>query len=200
MSASGAYQIRRATTDDLDKLIVLWRASGLPSDDLEKQFTEFQVAESREGQIVGAIAMQIAGTDGRIHSEAYSDFSLSNHLRPLFWARLEVVARNHGLFRVWTTETAPFWKKEAGFSAPTTRPPELFAPANDPWLALRLKEEGADPALLEAQFTLFREAERAKREKLMQSASALKMFGTLVAVVVFIFSVMVLFWFIRHRA
>jgi hypothetical protein len=195
-----AYRVRRATTDDLEQLMTVWAAAALPAAEMEKRFTEFQVAESAEGRIVGAIGLQVAGVDGKIHSETFADFALSDTLRPLFWQRLETMARNHGLFRLWTAETAPFWKKGAGFSAASVPPPEAFGPARGPWLSLRLKEEAADPTLIEAQFTLFREAERAKRDKLLQRAAALKMVGTAIAVLLFVLSMGVLFWFFRHRA
>jgi len=143
--------------------------------------------------------LQVEGAHGKIHSETFADFALSDSLRPLLWQRLEVVARNHGLFRLWTTETAPFWKKDVGFSTAPGEPPEVFGPAGGSWLSLRLKDEGADPNLLEAQFELFREAERARREKLLQRAAAFKTVGTLIAVLLFIFSMGVLVWFFRHR-
>jgi N-acetylglutamate synthase-like GNAT family acetyltransferase len=193
------YNVRRATTDDLKQLMAVWTAAALPAPELEKRFTEFQVAESADGRIVGAIGLQVAGTEGRIHSETFADFALSDILRPMFWQRLETMARNHGLFRLWTTETAPFWKKDVGFSTASDPSPETFGLAPGPWLVLRLKDESADPNLLEAQFTLFRETEKAKREKLLQSAAALKMIGTAIAVILFIFAIGVLIWFFRHR-
>jgi N-acetylglutamate synthase-like GNAT family acetyltransferase len=198
MNAPGAYHIRRATTDDLAQLMALWEAAALPAAALEKQFTEFQVAEDAQGQIVGAIALQVAAADGNVHSESFADFALSDTLRPLLWERLETLARSHGLFRLWTVETAPFWKKDIGFSSAPGQPPEAFGPARGQWLALRLKEESADPNALEAQFNLFREAEKARREKLLQWAQALKTFGTLIAALLFIFGMCVLFW-AAHR-
>ena len=180
--------------------MAVWAAAALPAAELEKQFTEFQVAVSPGGLIVGAVALQVSGADGKIHSETFADFALSDALRPLLWQRLEVVARNHGLFRLWTAETAPFWKKDVGFSAAAGQPPDAFGPPGSAWLSLRLKDEGADPNLLEAQFNAFREAERARREKLLQRAAALKTVGTLIAVLLFLFSLAVLVWFFRHRA
>ena len=193
------YRVRRATTEDLAQLTAVWAAAALPAAELEKRFTEFQIAEATDGRIVGAIGLQVAGADGKIHSETFADFALSDTLRPLFWQRIETMARNHGLFRLWTAETAPFWKKDAGFSAASVPPPEAIGPAHGAWLTLRLKDEAADPTLIEAQFNLFREAERAKREKLMQRAAALKIVGTFIAVLLFVFSMVVLFWFFRHR-
>jgi N-acetylglutamate synthase-like GNAT family acetyltransferase len=198
MDAPG-YRVRRATTDDLEQLQAVWTAAALPAAELEKRFTEFQVAEDPAGRIVGAIALQVVGPDGKIHSESFSDFALSDTLRPLFWQRLETMARNHGLFRLWTAETAPFWKKDAGFTAATGALPETLGPAQGAWLTLRLKDESADPNLIEAQFALYLQTERAKREKLLRRGAALKMVGTVIAVVLFVFSMVILFWFFRHR-
>jgi N-acetylglutamate synthase-like GNAT family acetyltransferase len=194
-----SYSVRRATTDDLDALKAVWEAAGLPAAELEKQFTDFQVAERAEGRIVGTIGLQIEGAHGRIHSEAFVDFGLTDSVRPLLWERLERMARSHGLFRLWTTETAPFWKKGAGFSSASGQPPEVFGPSPGAWQSLRLKDEEADPDLLEAQFTLFREAERAKREKLLGRAAAIKMIGTGIAVLLFLFAMGMLVWYFRHR-
>jgi N-acetylglutamate synthase-like GNAT family acetyltransferase len=200
VSAPSSYQARRATTDDIDALKALWESAGFTAADLEKQFTDFQVVEGTEGQILGAIALQIDGAHGRIHSEAFIDFGLTDSLRPLLWERLQTMAQSHGLFQLWTLETAPFWKKAAGFTSATAKPPEVFGAASAPWFALRLKEEGADPNLLEMQFNLFREAERAKREQLLSRAAALKMVGTAIAVLLFLFAMVVLIMFFRKRA
>jgi len=199
MNAPG-YRVRRATTDDLGQLTALWTAAAMPAAELEKQFTDFQVAEDDAGLIAAAIGLQVAGTDGHIHSETFADFALSDTLRPLLWQRLETAARHRGLFRLWTAESAPFWKKDAGFSSASGQPPEAFGTARGSWLALRLRDEGADPNLLEAQFTLFRDTERARREKLLEWASAMKTAGTVIAALLFVFSIGVLLWFLRHRA
>jgi N-acetylglutamate synthase-like GNAT family acetyltransferase len=199
VNARGTHRIRRATTDDLAQLIVLWQAAGLPAAALEKQFTEFQVAEDSAGRIVGAIALQIAAADGIIHSESFADFALSDTLRPLLWQQLETTARSQGLLRLWTEETAPFWKKDVGFTNVPGHPPEALGPARGPWLALRLKEELSDLNVIEAQFSHFRETERLRREKLLQRTQPLKTIGTLIAALLFIFAMCVLFWVATHR-
>src|SRR5437763_4648115 len=117
---SSNYRVRRATLDDLPQLTGLWQAMHFPSEELAKRVTEFQVAESAEGKLLGAVGLQIAERQGRVHSEAFTDFSLAEQLRPLLWERLHAVATNHGLLRLWTQEQAPFWnhcgllKAEAG--------------------------------------------------------------------------------------
>ena len=203
MSARLPFQVRRATTDDLPQLAALWEAAQFPVADLEKRFTEFQVAENAQGEIVAAIALQITAADGKIHSETFADFALSDSLRPRFWERLQSVAQGHGLFRLWTEEQAPYWRKDAGFSAPSGealgRLPEEFGPPRPGWLAMRLKDETADPNLIEAQFAMFREAERARREKMLRWAHAVKIGGTVVAALLFIFALIVLISFFRNR-
>lgn len=188
--------------DDLPQLTALWEAAHFPVDDLKNRFTEFQVADDA-GRLIGALGLQISASDGLIHSETFSDFALSEGVRSRFWDRLQGLAQSHGLFRLWTREAAPFWKKDAGFSTPSpeimNRLPEIFGPRSGAWLALRLKDESADPALIEAQFAMFRESERLKREKVLARAKALKMAGTFLAALLFVFAMIVLMAYIRHK-
>src|SRR5688572_5536991 len=113
-----SFRIRRATNEDLEGLRELWQADRLPGEMLEKRFGEFQVVElATGGPLLAALALQKLGKDGFIHSETYRDFALSDTLRPLLWERFQNMIQNHGLYRVWTGETAPFWK-QIGFAAP----------------------------------------------------------------------------------
>ena len=54
-----ALQVRRATVDDIPKLIALWRQENLPVQDLEGRFKEFQVIENGNGGIAAAVAKGI---------------------------------------------------------------------------------------------------------------------------------------------
>jgi N-acetylglutamate synthase-like GNAT family acetyltransferase len=198
-----SYQTRRATVDDLEQLAELWQAAHLPAATLEKQFTEFLVAEDDQGKLVAAIGLHIEGSNGRIHSEAFADFSLTDVVRPALWKRLQTVAQNHGLFRLWTEEAAPWWKKDAGFSAPTDeilqKLPEPFGQRHAVWLVLRLKEETADPEFLDKEIAMFKEAERVKREILIGRAKIIRICGTLFAALVFLFALGMLFYYFMHR-
>jgi N-acetylglutamate synthase-like GNAT family acetyltransferase len=198
-----SYQMRRATTDDVEQLSALWHSAHLPAAELEKQFTDFQVAEGPQGKLFGAIAMQIEGNQGRIHSEAFTDFGLTDELRPRLWQRLQAVAQNHGLFRLWTEETAPYWKKDAGFTAPAEdvlqKLPAAFRTPAPNWLTLRLRDEGADMDELDKALAMFKEAERAKLETLMRRGRALRAFGTVVAVILFLIGIIMLYTVARHR-
>ena len=196
-----SYQIRRATVDDLPELSALWRAGHLPVDKLEKHFTDFQVAADASGHLGGAVAMKITGGDGWLHSETFSDFALADTLRPLFWARLQSAARNHGLFRLWTLETAPFWKKDAGFAPASAefrqKFPKSFGDFGPHWLALRLRDESAEPEAIERHFAAFKSLEQSRRDSLLQQAKVLRWFGTTVAVLLFLATLALLFWVAR---
>jgi N-acetylglutamate synthase-like GNAT family acetyltransferase len=202
-SEMNSYRTRRATVDDLAQLAELWKAGQFPVETLEKLFTDFQVAEDEQGKLAAAIGLHIEGSNGRIHSETFADFALADALRPALWARLQTVAQNHGLFRMWTEEAAPWWKKDAGFSTPPDeilqKLPGSFGPRHAAWLVLRLKEESTDPELVEKELARFKEIERVKRETLMGRARAIRIIGTVLAALVFLFSLVVLFLLVKHR-
>jgi N-acetylglutamate synthase-like GNAT family acetyltransferase len=198
-----SYRTRRATVDDLAQLAELWQAAQLPAATLEKQFTDFQVAEDDQGKLAAAIGLHIEGGNGRVHSETFADFALTDALRPALWERLQVVAQNHGLFCLWTEESAPWWKKGAGFSTPSDemlqKLPESYGPRHPAWLTLRLRDEAADPAFFDKQIAMFREAERVKREKLMRRGRALRIIGTVISALLLLFALTVLFFVVRKR-
>jgi N-acetylglutamate synthase-like GNAT family acetyltransferase len=196
------FTTRRATVDDLKALVALWQAAGFPVADLEKRFTDFQVAIDHNGRLSGAIAIRVAGHQGYIHSEAYIDFSFTDSVRPLLWKRIQTLSNNLGLFRLWTLETAPYWKKEVGFSEAQSQKieklPTEFGPRGQPWLELQLKEEHAAPDTLEQQFQMFKESQRAETERMHQQAKTLKILATIIAVVLFFFVLLGGIFLLKH--
>jgi N-acetylglutamate synthase-like GNAT family acetyltransferase len=183
------FRVRRATSDDLQQLTALWESNALPASRLEKRFTEFQLAEDADGRILGAIGLQMVAQQGKLHSESFADFALADALRPLLWQRLQSVANNHGLFRLWTQETAPFWTKSSGFveagALLVGTLPELFREPRDKWLVLQLREETSWPASIEREFTRLREEEQARTQRLMGHARTMKNFAFVLAVLLF---------------
>lgn len=173
--SSEAYRIRRATLDDLPALRELWAKAGLPPHDLEKRFTEVQIAETPEGKIEGAIAMKIERLHGHIHSEAILDAG-NIALFEAFWQRLQILGRNYGLFRLWTASKNPFWQA-LGFKAPDEKAlekiPAGFGP-KESLLTLAIKEESTDGLTVEQQFEIFSQAQKAETDRLMQQAQAFK--------------------------
>lgn len=197
-----SYRTRRATLEDLAQLSDLWNAAHLPAVKLEKKFTEFQVAEDDVGKIVAAIGLQIDGSSGRIHSETIADFSLTDTVRPALWKRLQTVAQNHGLFRVWTEETAPWWKKDAGFAPPSAevlqKLPATFGVTHPEWLMLQLRAETADPDFLEKEMAKFREIEQAKREAMLARAKIVTTICTIFAALLFGTGLAIIVYMMKH--
>jgi N-acetylglutamate synthase-like GNAT family acetyltransferase len=196
------YRVRRATLDDIGQLMALWQSMHLPADDLAKRITEFQVAESAEQKIAGAVGLQISERQGRLHSEAFSDFALADALRPQLWERMQAVATNNGLFRLWTQEQAPFWS-HCGLAKPDSEAleklPSGWRSLTGQWLTLKLKEDIEEVISVDKEFALFMESERQRTERAFQHARILKMIATLIAVAVLFLVMVGAFFLIRKN-
>ena len=199
---SSNYRVRRATLDDINELSALWKSMNFPAEDLSKRITEFQVAESADGKLIGALGLQIAERQGRVHSEAFSDFALAEQLRALFWDRIHSVATNHGLLRLWTQEQAPFWNHcgLARADAETLEKlPAAWRVQSPLWLTLKLKEEPETAVSLDKEFALFMESEKQQTQKTFQRARILKVVATLIAVAVLILILGAAFFMMRKH-
>ncbi len=183
------YRVRRATVDDLPALKALWQPMKFPSEELERRLTEFQVADGPEGQVLGAVALQMTARHGRIHSESFHDFALAEDLRPLLWERIESLARNHGLVRLWTQERAPFWRR-CGLSTGNADALAKLPPgwSGDPgeWLTVQLRDETALVSI-DKEFELFMATEKQQTAETFRKAKTLKNVATVVAVLLAIF-------------
>lgn len=169
---------------------------------LEKRLTEFQVVESWEGQLAGAVGLEVAGRQGRLHSEVFSDFALADTLRGLLWERMQVVAVNQGLARLWTRETAPFWKHHGFQPADKTawkRIPAAWAAAESGWLTLQLRDEEALEKTLEKDFARFKIEEQRATEKALRRGKVLRFISTMAAIVLAIGVAILSFHMLRHR-
>lgn len=194
-------QARRATIDDLSKLTPLWRAEGLATHDLEKRFKEFQVIEGADGDVLGAVGLQISSQEGRLHSETFAHPEDSDALRQQLWERVQMVANNHGIIRLWTQLESPFWH-HVGFTTASgdlmVRLPGVFASDHHrPWSFYQLRSETAPAVLLDREFAVFREAEKERTEKIFRQARVLKMIAVTLAVVVLSFVIIWAFFFVR---
>jgi N-acetylglutamate synthase-like GNAT family acetyltransferase len=195
------YQVRRATLDDVGQLMALWKSMRFQADDLAKRITEFQVAESADGTVVGAVGLQIIERQGRLHSEAFTDFSLADLLRPQLWERVQAIATNHGLVRLWTQEQAPFWSHCGLAKADPEAMEKLPAPWRalpGEWLTLKLKEDIEEVISADKEFAMFMEAERERTQRTFQQARVLKFIATLIAIAV-LFLVMAGAFFVIRR-
>jgi N-acetylglutamate synthase-like GNAT family acetyltransferase len=175
--SSQTLRIRRATVDDFAALKMIWASMRLPADELEKRLTEFQVVENADGEIIGAIGIQFSKHHALLHSEGYSDFSIADAARRLFWERIQTLASHNGIFRVWTQERSPFWKSY-GFQPPTA---EILARLPDKWknefdggwLTFQLKNEEVITAALEKNFTPSMAGEKSESQKISEKAKTI---------------------------
>lgn len=169
----------------------------LPSDRLEKRLTEFQVAVNEQEEIIGAVGICLSGKYGQIHSEAYLDFALADTLRSFLWPRLQSVATNHGLVRLWTTEAAPFWT-QVGFCVASDEDrgklPEDWKDARAKWLTLKLREDIDEVVNLDQEFAMFMDAEKQRSRQMMDQAKMLKLLATLLAVGLFLIVIGIGIW------
>ncbi len=200
-TAVNPLRIRRATVDDLPALRSLWTTAGLPADELEARLTEFQVVEAH-GQFAGALGVQIVRQHARLHSEDYPDYAVADAARELFWERIQKLAANHGVFRLWTQETSPFWP-HWGFQPPNTeileRLPDEWKTLEGRWLTLELKNEAAITSALENQFAGFMQAEKDQTAHVAAQARKLRTLITVAGFGVALICFAILVWVLMHR-
>jgi N-acetylglutamate synthase-like GNAT family acetyltransferase len=182
---AATLRARRATVEDLDRLRSLWTSMHLPAAELEPRLTEFQVVENAEGEIVGAIGLQIGAGHGCLHSEGFSDFSLADTSRELLWNRIQTLCSNHGILRLWMLEKTPFWAR-LGFKPASEedlkRLPAGWNTENASWLTLQLKNEDVLNAV-EKELAMFMTAQKQQSARITQQARSLKTLATLVAII-----------------
>ena len=207
----GSLLVRRATVDDLPALKALWLAARLPVDEYENRLTEFQVVEAG-GAFAGAFGVQVVRDQLRFYAEDFTDFAVADAARELFWERLQKLAANHGVFRVWTQETSPFWTRwglqPANAEILARLPEEWKALEGHPgaperskggWLTLELKNEDAINAALQNQFAGFMAAEKKSAAHLAERARQLKLFITITGFGIFFVCLVVAGWLLLHR-
>ncbi len=196
-------RVRRATVDDLETLKTLWASMRLSPDELEPRLTEFQVVENSENQVLGAIGVQIAGQHALLHSEGYSDFSVADSARHLFWERIRTLASNHGVFRIWTQERSPFWKS-FGFQPPDAEilprlPEEWQNEFEGGWLTFQLKNEAVINAAFEKHFLNFKASEKRETERISENVRTMNTIITIIGFSIGIISIGYAVYLFIHR-
>jgi N-acetylglutamate synthase-like GNAT family acetyltransferase len=196
------FQARRATLDDLPTLKTLWASMNFSVANLEKQLTEFQVVTDEAGQVIGGVGFQMLGKHARVHSEAFGDFGLADYARPALWQRIQTLATNHGLARLWTIENSPFWSRNGFAQAKEddfTNMPTAWDRFANGWLTLKLKDEEA-LASLDKEFALFVETEKQRSADVISKAKTLKtVFITFITLVALAFGAAMLWLLMKQK-
>ncbi|MGA2661791.1 MAG: hypothetical protein ABSH34_30285 [Verrucomicrobiota bacterium] len=182
--SSPKYRVRRATLDDLRPLAALWGTMNFAVDELARRITDFHLAESAQGVLLGAAGLQVAERQGLVHSEGFTDFALADTLRPLLWERIQAVAMNQGLLRLWTREQAPFWSHCGLVEADAEALENLPAPWRglpSAWRTLKLRSDLDTIVSADKEFALFVESERQQTARALRRGKLLKSFATFLA-------------------
>ena len=150
----------------------------LREDELEKRLTEFQIVEDADAQFLGAIGLQVSGTQALLHNEGFTDSTVGDSARKLFRERILVLTANHGVFRLWTQERSPFWK-DFGFRPPDAEtfarlPVEWKNEFDGAWLTLQLKDEAAIAAALGTGLADLKDAGKRETERVMEQAQTMR--------------------------
>jgi N-acetylglutamate synthase-like GNAT family acetyltransferase len=168
-------------------LKLLWERARFQVLDLEKHLTEFQLVTTPECDLIGVIALHVEGKQGRLHSEAFTHPDQGDAARPFLWERIQNLARNHGLARLWTLEASPFWH-QAGFIEADKhlleKLPAGFGDRHSRWFTLALRDDHAQAISIEKEFELFQQAQRTGTEQVLAQARRLKALAYLLTLVV----------------
>lgn len=200
--ASPGFTIRRATLDDLDTLRGLWREARLPEYELDKRFTEFQVAVDAHDWILAALGVRFAGQHGEVHSLAIRRADQEHELGAALWERTLHLAQQQSTLRLWTRQSEPFWT-DLGFTpAPSlvikTLPPALGAPTHS-WRTLKLRDEPLKLIAAEEQLEAFMELERSKTDRLIASGRFMKILAVGFIGLIFISAMATLFYVLGRK-
>jgi hypothetical protein len=201
MNLSG-LRVRRATVDDLPALTSIWNSMRLPAGELEKRLTEFQVVIGADGIVLGAIGFLILRQHALLHSEGYSDFSIADDARKLFWDRIQNLTANHGVFRLWTQENSPFWLRwgfQPANNETLMRLPTEWKNDREKWFTLELKNEDAINDALKNQFAGFMAGEKKQTAELAARGKKITTVITIICFVVFFISLVVAIYLFMHR-
>jgi hypothetical protein len=175
----------------------------LPVDDLEKRLTEFQVVVDADDTFLGAIGFQVSRQYALMHSEGFTDFSVADAARELFWRRIQVLSSNHTVFRLWTQERSPSWK-QFGFQPPDAEtlerlPAEWRNEFEGAWLTFQLKDEQAIAAALATDLAGLMEVEKRQTESVRERAQSLRMWVTVICFGIGILSIGFAFYLLIRR-
>jgi N-acetylglutamate synthase-like GNAT family acetyltransferase len=188
--------------DDLESLKELWASMLLPANKLEKRPTEFLVAETADGKLLGAIGVQIVRRHARLHSEGFFDFAFADQSRHLFLERIQTFASHHGVFRLWIQDASPFWTR-SGFKQADeenlSRLPEEWKNFEGQWLTIQLKDEETITAAFEKHLAGSMDSGKKQAARVSEKARTINTIVIVVCFGIFFICIAILIYMITHR-
>lgn len=176
-----ALSARRATVEDLPALQALWQQADLPWMELERFATEFQVVPAEvPGVLLAAIGLLVEGNDALLHTEAVADPELADELRVTLWNRVQIVARNQGVQRIWTQEDADYWRA-SGFSKPSPAmlgaATATFVDKSAEWQVFELLDPDKAKHMVDEQMAIWEAARAQEAEELQEKIRRFRTFA-----------------------
>jgi N-acetylglutamate synthase-like GNAT family acetyltransferase len=200
-----ALSARRATVEDLPALQALWQQAGLPWLELERYVTEFQVVPAEvDGTLLGAVGLLVEGNDALLHTEAVAvtGAEQADELRATLWRRVQIVARNQGVQRLWTQEDADYWQA-SGFSkaAPATvaGATATFVDKSAEWRICELIDPDKAKHLVDEQMAIWQAARAQEAEALQDTIRVFRTTAFGVAIMVTLVALGMLFYIGMRR-
>lgn len=124
--AGSGLRVRRAAPDDLALIAALIAGAGLPGEGVTAAFTMGCVAESTDGQILGAAAIEPYGEVGLLRSLVVAESARGSGVGRELVCCAEAMAEDAGVRELWLlTESAADWFPRLGYE----RVPRDRAPA-----------------------------------------------------------------------
>jgi N-acetylglutamate synthase-like GNAT family acetyltransferase len=198
-----ALSARRATVEDLPALQALWQIGGLPADELEKFLTEFQVVPGEgEGVLLGAIGLMVEGNDALLHSEALAPGDEGDEIRAALWRRLQIVARNQGIHRLWTQEDADYWRTGGFGVAPAetvSAATAAFVDKTATWLVCDLIDPAKAKQLVTEQMAIWHATRTQEADELQGKIRAFRNASIVIAAVVVVLMIGMVVFVLRQR-
>ena len=201
-----ALSARRATVEDLPALQALWQIGGLPAEELEKFLTEFQVVPGEgEGVLLGAIGLMVEGDDALLHSEALAPGDggdEGDEIRAALWRRLQIIARNQGIHRLWTQEDADYWRTGGFGAAPAetvSAATAAFVDKTATWLVCDLIDPAKAKQLVTEQMAIWHATRTQEADELQGKIRAFRNASLLIVAVVVVLMIGIVVFVLRQR-
>lgn len=196
------FRARRANVEDLPALQALWQHADLPWDQLDRFVTEFLVVPgTTDGTLLAAIGLQIDGQEALMHSEALLPQEDPESLRQALWQRLQIVARNHGVTRIWTLEDDPFWQgvfSRADLSA-VQQLKAAFADPGASWWTFQLVDPAKAQRLIDERIAVWEAARQSDKTELAATIQKFQKFAYVVFGLVLVMMVVMVLYVVVRR-